>query len=69
MEQCSLLGFLWERKFRGNHPGDILQEEVSLNRSNHSTIVHIFQRGQNTFNVVITNYSKLFNLVQIIQRS
>ena len=45
MGQYSLLGFSWERKFRGNFPGDIFQEEVLLNRRNHSTKVQIFQRS------------------------
>ena len=57
MGQSSLLGFLWEGNFRGNFPGDIFQEEVSLDRSNHSTTVQIFQRSQNTFHVANTNYS------------
>ena len=57
MGQCSLLGFSWERKFQGNFPGDIFQEEVSLNLPNHSTTVQIFQRSQNTFNFANTNYS------------
>ena len=56
MGQCSLLGFSWERKFQGNFPGDIFQEEVSLNLPNHSTTVQIFQRSQNTFNFANTNY-------------
>ena len=57
MGQCSLLGFSWKRKTRGNLPDDIFQKEVSLNRSNHSTTVQIFQRSQNTFIVITANYS------------
>ena len=37
--------------------GGIFHEEFSLNRSNGSTAVQIFQRSQNKFNVVSTNYS------------
>ena len=71
MGQCSLLGFSWERNFRGNPPGDIFQEEVSLNRSNHSTTMHILLRRPNTFNVVSANYwakCKSFNVAQSMQR-
>ena len=57
MGQCSLLGFSWERKFRGNFLGDVFQEEVSLNPQNHSTTMQIFQHGENTFNVASTKYS------------
>ena len=56
MGQCSLLGFSWDRKVQGNFPGDILQEEVSLNPPSHSTTVKIFQHSQNTFNVASTKY-------------
>ena len=57
MGQCSLLGFSWEINLEGNLVGDISEEEVSLNRLNHSTTVQIIQRSQNTFNFVSTNYS------------
>ena len=36
----------WDFHWRGSSAGDIFQEEVSLNRSNHSTTVQIFQRIQ-----------------------
>ena len=52
-----IVGIFMGRKFRGNFSADFFQEEVSLNHSNHSTTVQIFQRSQNTFNVVSTNYS------------
>ena len=64
MGQCSLLEFLWERKF----PGDIFLEKVSLNRPNHLTTVQIFQLSQSTSYVANTNHSSLyksFNVVKI----
>ena len=57
MGQCSLLGFSWEINLGGNLVGDISEEEVSLNRLNHSTTVQIIQSSQNTFNFVSANYS------------
>ena len=40
---------------RGSFPGDIFQEEVSLNRPDYPTTVQIFQRSQNTFSLVTIN--------------
>ena len=57
MAQCSLLGFSWDGKFRGIFPGDIFQEEVSLNHPNHSTTEKIFQHSEKPFNFASTNYS------------
>ena len=56
--QFLLLGFPWERKFRGNFPGDVFKEKVTLNRPNYSATVEIFQRSQNTFNVASIQLGK-----------
>ena len=66
-----IVGILMGEKVpRQSCGGHFFQQEVSLNPSNHSTTAQIFERSQNTFNVLNTNYStyyKSFNVVQIIQ--
>ena len=66
MGQCSLMRFSWERKFRGNFPGDIfpggnfIEPSKSFNKSaNLSTKSKHIQRCK----------YKIFKLVEIIQRS
>ena len=58
MAQCSLLGFSWDGKFRGIFPGDIFQEEVSLNHLNHSTT-------EKTFNIVKTHSTLQVQTIQV----
>ena len=72
-------GYFQERESsRCNLRENISQENVSLNCSNHSTTVQIFQLSQNTFNIISktfqlsTNHStsyKAFKVSQIVYKS
>ena len=66
-----MAGIFIGEKFPRQCSGRYFEEEVSLNRSNHSATVQVFQLSQNRFNFLSTNYStqyKSLKVVQIIQR-